>query len=67
MITDHPFLDSNGPSYRHGPCSHTRCSKKVAHQCLHLWCGKKFYEHEYRIESSGPKGKGRKIIKNEEE
>jgi len=63
-ISDHPFLDHNGPSYKHGPCSHKTCAKKVAHPCSHQWCGKQWYEHTHRITATGPKGGGRKIVKN---
>jgi hypothetical protein len=64
-IYDHPFLDSNGPSYLYGPCDHKYCHKNVKHQCPHNWCGKKYYEHEYRITATGPMGKGRKTVKND--
>ena len=49
LITDHPYLDNNGPTYVYGVCEHPdrpRCHKGVE-------------EHSTMIKADSPRGRRR--------
>jgi hypothetical protein len=58
-ITDHPFLDNNGPTYMFGVCGHSVCGRRERHACPRRLCGKAAHEHETMIRADRVGGRHR--------
>lgn len=59
MITDHPFLDNNGPTYMFGVCDHSVCGKNEPHACSRRYCGKAAHDHQTMIRADRAGGQRR--------
>lgn len=58
MITDHPFLDNNGASYRGGVCVPRLSNSKLGE------CGKRKQDHSHRVtlRYPGTRSKQQKVV-----